>query len=590
MKKILAISVVAAMAVQTAFAGNPDRRGEAGAPELNINGWARSAGFWGLDVASTKGLEAERNNPAGVAYTQKTEIAAAYTSWLTGSGINLVQGGFATRFKSNGVALSIQSLNFGSIDKTTTSQPEGGIGQFSPTFLNIGATYAKNFSLGSNKLMGDNVITGGLTARFVSEIVQNVTAFGVGFDIGLQYTTGKKENFHVGIALRNIGTPMQFSGDGFSYSSIDPDKAYSTTKDNKSHKFELPTQLNMGLAYDLYFGRKIELSPKKFTQHYRMTFMGQYSANAYGNDNYGFGVEFGLREMFMVRAAYRFENGIFSSSTLKTAYNGLAAGASVNIPFKKDRSGPSLGIDYGFRMCSPANNFSHTHTVGIRINLGGPDKQKVVSDKADAAPVDLDEARETKAEKRKGKKGKVTVEELEEKNAFIDSLTKVNQALKVKAETPVVKIDTVTVIKKEVIRDTIMLESSDYKGGYVDTITRDGKKVLQFNDYDALEFETGSDRIQTKSYSYLNYLVNIMKNNKSYKVAFAGHTDNVGDPAKNQKLSEDRVAAVKTYFVSKGIAADRVSTSAFGETKPKYPNDTAAHKAKNRRVEINMEM
>jgi hypothetical protein len=69
-----------------------------------------------------------------------------------------VQGGFATRFKSNALALSINSLNFGAIDKTTTANPEGGLGVFKPTFLNIGVSYAKNFSLGATPKMGDNLI------------------------------------------------------------------------------------------------------------------------------------------------------------------------------------------------------------------------------------------------------------------------------------------------------------------------------------------------------------------------------------------------------------------------------------------------
>jgi len=349
----------------------------------------------------------------------------------------------------------------------------------------------------------------------------------------------------------------------------------------------------MGVSYDLYLGRKIEISPKKFTQFYRLTFLGQYTANAFGNDNWGLGAEFSLRELFMIRAAYRFENGIFTGASSTTAYNGLAAGMTVNIPFKKDRSGPSLALDYGFRMTSPTTSFAHTHSVGLRVNVGGSDKTKVVSDKADVTPSAYDEAKLAASEtKRKGKKGKATVEEMEEKEATIDSLTKANQALKVQAATPVIKID--TVIKKEVIvkRDTIIisLEKSDYAGGSIDTVMKAGKQVLQFNDYEVLQYETGSAKIQNKSYNYLNYLVNILKKNSGYRVVFEGHTDNVGEEDANQKLSQDRVDAVKEYVVSKGISSDRVTTKAFGSKKPKYKNDSAAGRAKNRRVEIFMEM
>ena len=593
MKKFLVLGAALSMFLQTSYAGNPDRKGEAGALELNINGYARSAGFWDLNCAGVQGLEAERLNPAGVGYTQSTEINAAYTSWLTGSGVNIVQGGFSTRFKSNAVALSINSLNFGAIDKTTTASPEGGLGVFKPTFLNIGASFAKNFSLGSNKVMGDNLITGGVTLRLVSEIIGNVTATGFAFDAGLQYTTGKKENVHFGVSLRNVGTTMKFNGDNLAYVGVAEGGTYAVTYNKRTNTFELPTQLNMGVSYDLYLGKRIEIAPKKFTQFYRVTFLGQYSANAFGNDNWGLGAEFSLKEMFMIRAAYRFENGIFTGATTTTAYNGLAAGLTINVPFKKDHSGPNLALDYGFRMTALNTNFAHTHTVGLRVNLGGGDKVKVVGDKADAAPSAYDDKKAAPAEtKKKGKKGKVTVEEMEEKDAAIDSLVKANKELKVKADNPVVKID--TVIKKEIVikRDTIVvsLEKSDYKGGDIDTVTKGGKKALQFNDYEVLEFETGSAKIQTKSFNYLNYLVNIMKKNNGYHAIFEGHTDNVGDEDANQKLSQDRVDAVKDYFASKGISADKVTTRGFGSKKPKYKNDSAAGRAKNRRVEIYMEM
>ncbi len=593
MKKFLVLGAALNLVFLSSYAGNPDRKGEAGALELNINGYARSAGFWDLNCAGVQGLEAERLNPAGLGNTIGTEINVDYTSWLTGSGVNIVQGGFATRFKGNAFALSINSLNFGAIDRTTTSQPEGGIGTFKPTFINIGVSYAKNFSLGSNRVMGDNLITGGVTLRLVSEIEGNVTATGFAFDAGLQYTTGKKENVHFGVSLRNVGTTMKFAGDGLDYVGVAADNTYSVTYNQRTNTFELPTQLNMGVSYDLYLGRKIEMAAKKYTQFYRVTFLGQYSANAFGNDNWGLGAEFALKEIFMIRAAYRFENGIFTGAKSSTAYNGLAAGMSINVPFKKDRSGPSMALDYGFRMTSPTTNFAHTHTVGLRVNVGGAEKPKVVSDKADVAPSAYDEKKSATAEtKRKGKKGKATVEEIEEKDAAIDSLVKANKELKTKAETPIIKTD--TVIQKQVIvkRDTIIisLEKSDYKGGDIDTVTKGGKKVLQFNDYEALEYETGSAKIHTKSYNYLNYLVNILKKNPGYKILFDGHTDNVGDEATNQKLSQDRVDAVREYFVSKGISTDRITTKAFGSTKPKYKNDTAAGRAKNRRVEIYMEM
>ena len=69
-------------------------------------------------------------------------------------------------------------------------------------------------------------------------------------------------------------------------------------------------------------------------------------------------------------------------------------------------------------------------------------------------------------------------------------------------------------------------------------------------------------------------------------VIAVGHTDSVGSDAYNQKLSVKRAEAVKAYLVSKGIEANRVYTEGKGEKQPVADNKTAAGRAQNRRVEI----
>lgn len=65
-----------------------------------------------------------------------------------------------------------------------------------------------------------------------------------------------------------------------------------------------------------------------------------------------------------------------------------------------------------------------------------------------------------------------------------------------------------------------------------------------------------------------------------------GHTDSVGSDAYNQKLSIRRAEAVKGYLVNKGVDAKRVYTEGKGEKQPVATNKTAAGRAQNRRVEI----
>jgi outer membrane protein OmpA-like peptidoglycan-associated protein len=88
------------------------------------------------------------------------------------------------------------------------------------------------------------------------------------------------------------------------------------------------------------------------------------------------------------------------------------------------------------------------------------------------------------------------------------------------------------------------------------------------------------------SYPELDRLVKIMQDNSGIEIQLRGHTDNVGDAAKNMKLSEDRVTVVKNYLISKGIAAKRITGKGFGGTQPIAKDNTPeAHKL-NRRVEF----
>lgn len=69
-------------------------------------------------------------------------------------------------------------------------------------------------------------------------------------------------------------------------------------------------------------------------------------------------------------------------------------------------------------------------------------------------------------------------------------------------------------------------------------------------------------------------------------VIVGGHTDNVGAPEANQKLSEERARAVVAALVQRGIAASRLEARGFGQTAPIADNRTEDGRAKNRRVEL----
>jgi outer membrane protein OmpA-like peptidoglycan-associated protein len=100
-------------------------------------------------------------------------------------------------------------------------------------------------------------------------------------------------------------------------------------------------------------------------------------------------------------------------------------------------------------------------------------------------------------------------------------------------------------------------------------------------------FDSGSDRLKPESASVLRQVSAYLKENPEVKVLITGHTDDVGDTAANQTLSEKRAAAVAQSLASDfGIDASRMSTAGKGESAPMAPNDSPEGRATNRRVEF----
>ena len=99
-------------------------------------------------------------------------------------------------------------------------------------------------------------------------------------------------------------------------------------------------------------------------------------------------------------------------------------------------------------------------------------------------------------------------------------------------------------------------------------------------------FDVNKFDLKPQSETELDILVKLLNDNPTLKIQIGGHTDNVGKPADNLTLSNNRAKAVVTYLVSKGIAASRLSSKGFGETQPVDDNKTEEGRARNRRTEV----
>lgn len=103
-----------------------------------------------------------------------------------------------------------------------------------------------------------------------------------------------------------------------------------------------------------------------------------------------------------------------------------------------------------------------------------------------------------------------------------------------------------------------------------------------------VQFESGKATLLTSSYAILDEVVSVMNKYPEYSLNIEGHTDNQGDDKMNQSLSERRAKTCLDYLVSKGIAAARMASAGYGETRPVTTNDTAAGRAQNRRVQFEL--
>jgi outer membrane protein OmpA-like peptidoglycan-associated protein len=101
-----------------------------------------------------------------------------------------------------------------------------------------------------------------------------------------------------------------------------------------------------------------------------------------------------------------------------------------------------------------------------------------------------------------------------------------------------------------------------------------------------INFATGKDVILPDSLPVLDDVAQAMRDYPKLKIEIGGHTDNAGDDAKNQMLSKARADAVFEYLLAKGIAAPRMMTVGYGETRPVDTNRTEEGRSNNRRVEF----
>ncbi|MFM1932077.1 MAG: hypothetical protein RL226_1380, partial [Bacteroidota bacterium] len=175
---------------------------------------------------------------------------------------------------------------------------------------------------------------------------------GVAFDAGIKYVTGDNDQLKFGISLRNVGPPMRYSGDGLSVTST-LGSGSSLTTSMRAERYELPSMVNIGVAYDFLL-----------SENSKLTANGQFISNSFTQDQFGFGAEFNWRERVQLRAGYQYEQDVTNADTRLTAITGPAAGLSLQIP--AGANGSIIGFDYSYKLSNP---FGGIHGIGLRLTL-----------------------------------------------------------------------------------------------------------------------------------------------------------------------------------------------------------------------------
>ncbi len=337
---LAALIVILALCVDV-FGGGGKRNGTGGAQELLIPVSARGLALSNAYVSGITGLDAIFYNPAGLGVSElSAEAMFSYMDYIADIGYSFAAA--AVHFEDFGsLGFSVRSLDFGDIPVTTVENPYGTGTTFSPTFVILGVTYSN--ALTDRVRVGFNV-------NLISEKIERSSATGFAFDAGIQYDGLAGINgLKFGIVLKNLGPKMSFDG---------PDLLRTANESGSSRgdqlykidaaTFELPSQLELGLAYE-----------SRFSDDYKATFSTSFMNNNFANDEYRLAGEFAYSELLFIRGGYTYVGE--SVDTEEEYVFGPTFGAGVHLT-----GGVDVTVDYAFQS---AQFFSSNHMISVKLGF-----------------------------------------------------------------------------------------------------------------------------------------------------------------------------------------------------------------------------
>ena len=337
--RYLTLATIVLFGVGSVYAGGGNRTGTAGASQLLVPVGPRGIAMGESNVASATGLEALFWNPAGVAIMDNSaSLTFSHQDYIADIGVEY--GAVAAHFEGFGVlSFSIKSLGIGDIPVTTTTHPDGTGQTFSPRDLVAGITYAKRLT---------DKISVGVTANLVSETIDQVSASGFAFNVGVMYQDlADITGLSFGVVMKNIGSQQTFSGPGLlTIATVNDQHRPPNFTSINSAAFDLPASFELGLSY-----------APKIDEHNSLLLTSLFQNNNFSEDTYKFGLEYGYDNILFIRGGYQLQAK--ASATFIYDYS---AGVGLNY----DLSGIVVEVDYAYKH---SDFFGGNHIFGVSFKF-----------------------------------------------------------------------------------------------------------------------------------------------------------------------------------------------------------------------------
>ncbi|MDM7915971.1 MAG: PorV/PorQ family protein [Candidatus Eisenbacteria bacterium] len=269
-----------------------EKVGTIGGQFLKIGVGARATAMGSAFVSIADDASAIYWNPAGIARVQKNVVSLNHTAWLADISFTQAAYVFHVGFFPGTFALNARSLYMDSQPIRDVFHPEGTGKSFDAGDVAFGLTYARSLT--------DKFSTG-ISANYVQSTLASYSSSAYTFDFGTLYDTGYR-SLKIGMAIQNLGSDMKFIED--------------TVK--------MPAVFRVGMSMNLYEDAT-----------HRLLSSAEFSHPPDNNERANWGIEYGFKEFFFVRAGYLFKYDLEKYS----------AGIGVKIPSSLNSEAT---IDYSY--------------------------------------------------------------------------------------------------------------------------------------------------------------------------------------------------------------------------------------------------